>query len=336
MMLQLDPAAEERVELRGEDLWVESCADGNYSDVGAEVEAEILAELRESPWREVVTRRFAEDNAWLYSIITDQGRGLFLDLLAARRNGVFLDVGSGWGQVAIPLSKWGHVFCLDLTLSRLNILREIARQEAVPLHYLCGNFRSFPFGPDQFDLVVFNGSLEWIALGATDVSIWETQLAALRKTRAMLKPGGLVYVGIENAIGLKYVLGAPDDHSGISNLTFLSEGAARALCQHSGVALQAKTWSLAEYRMLFEDAGLHLTQVYGCFPDYKLTRQMIPIDDVDAILSQRGLLCQEHSGVDGSVLPFGDSLDHLYRVLGRNGVAHCFCPSYGLVAEKRQ
>jgi SAM-dependent methyltransferase len=334
-LLQIDPAASQRVEHPADDLWCEIGAAGGYSDVGGEAEAELLEALRRARWEDVVRERFAEQNPWLYSVISDPGRGLFLDVLPVEQGGTCLDVGSGWGQVAIPLSRQGTVFCLDLTRSRLEILREIARQEDAPLQYVCGNFRSFPFAADQFDLVIFNGSLEWLAVGDAESSIWEVQCAALRKTKQILKPGGLVYVGIENSLGLKYLLGAPDDHSGISHLTFLGEDAARDMCAgNGGGQLRAKTWSLREYEALFEQAGLKMVQAFGCFPDYKLIRKMIPLQDVDGVLADSGLPAPEHSGIDGAPLPFGDRLDALYRLLARNGIARYFCPSYALIGER--
>ena len=75
-----------------------------------------------------------------------------------------------------------------------------------------GNFCTFPLASEQFDLVIFNGSLEYI--GSPD-SFWKTQCAAMREAARILKHGGLVYVGIENSLGLKYLLDAPDDHTGI-------------------------------------------------------------------------------------------------------------------------
>src|SRR5579862_169966 len=170
--LQINSEGRVRVQTPREDLWVEQEFDGEYSDVGAHSERDILEALRLRPWEEVVAERFAEQNPWLYRSITDRGRSLFLDLLPMESGGTFLDVGSGWGQVAVPLSKYGEVYCLDVSLSRLEILREIARQEHATLNYVCGNFCSFPFAENQFDLVIFNGSLEWLALGGQDGNIW--------------------------------------------------------------------------------------------------------------------------------------------------------------------
>lgn len=333
--LHLDAAQAHRVERRSTDLFVERDAVGTYSDIGTDSERELLDALTSTPWREVVEERFAAAHPWLHRIITDRGRSLFLDVVSLPAGGCFLDVGSGWGQVAIPLARLGRVFCLDLTPTRLDIVRAIARQENADLGYVCGNFQTFPFAEQQFDLVLFNGSLEWIAVGNSATSIREAQRAALSKARRLLKPGGLVYIGIENAMGLKYLLGAPDDHTGIAYLSLLDEDRAadRYATLHDGARLPAKTWSLREYTALVDSAGLAVEEIYGCFPDYKLIRAMVPLAAVNSFVRESELPA-EHSGSDGSALDCAALLPPIYRQLASNGVAQYFCPSYGIVAKR--
>lgn len=325
-----------RVDVIEDGFWMEQNIQGHYADINGTEEREVLEELKKEPWEEVVARRFSEKHPWLYSIITDRGRSLFLDFLPLKKNGNFLDVGSGWGQIAIPLSRHGTVYCLDVTISRLKILQEIARQEKSTLKFVCGNFTSFPFDEGQFDAVIFNGALEWLALGNASRSIWQTQQDALRKTFNMLVPGGYLYVGIENALGLKYLFGAPDDHTCQANLSFLSEDRARSLYARTrqNKPLPAKTWSLVEYGELLTNAGLEVVQIYGCFPDYKLIRQMIPLKDVNTVLAATGQPYPEHSGIDGSTLLTNESMDAAYRLLAKNKIAEYFCPSFGIIAKK--
>ncbi len=324
------------VEKNGLDLWIESDTNIEYSDVGSEQESKILAELKQTPWRNVVKHRFEHKSPWLYKIITDKGRSLFLDMLPIKKDGCYLDVGSGWGQAAIPLSRYGKVFCLDVTRARLDILREIARQEGSVLNYICGNYCKFPFEDNQFDLVIFNGTFEWLPLGARDKSLYEAQTAALDKTIQILNPDGIVYIGIENSMGLKYLLGAPDDHTGIQHITYLNEREANALYKEvtGKEGLRMKTWSLMEYQQMFIKAGFEVMETYACFPDYKLIRQMIPIQEVNSYILKDGSLAPEYSGADGASLPFVGKMASIYWALAKNGVAQLFCPSYSFVAKK--
>ena len=319
-----------------ENFWIEDEIQGQYSDINNNEENDIIEQLKQENWLEVVEKRFSEKNPWLYSIITDRGRNLFLDFVPLKKDGKYLDVGSGWGQIAIPLSRHGHVYCLDLTLSRLKILREIARQEKCKLMYLCGNYITFPFENNQFDLVILNGTLEWINLGISSNSIWQIQIEALKKTFNILSPGGYVYIGIENALGLKYLFGAPDDHTSIPYLVFLIEEKAKLAYKNKfpNKTLPAKTWSLNEYKEMFANTGLDIVEIYGCFPDYKLIRGMIPLQDINSLIAENGLPYPEHSGIDGTILPTNELLDAVYHLLARNNIAEYFCPSYGIVARK--
>jgi len=143
-------------------------------------------------------------------------------------------------------------------------------------------------------------------------------------------------MGIENSIGLKYLLGAPDDHTGIQDITFLNEKGANLLYKKitGKENLRMKTWSLNEYRTLLTEAGFEIIEIYACFPDYKLIRQMIPIHELDSFVIDNGTLSLEHSGVDGSPLPFMNKMVPLYLLLAKNGISQFFCPSYAFVAKK--
>lgn len=325
----------EKVASLDPDVWIELDHPGHYQDVGSNEESEILAELSSQPWRSVVDNRYQKARPWLHQIITDPDRSAFLQKLPLKAGGRYLDVGSGWGQIAIPLSTRGDVYCLDLTIARIRILREIARQEMVKLKYLVGNFLTFPFVEGQFDAIILNGSLEYMAASFTESSIWDIHRAALQKAGSLLAHQGVLYVGIENAFGLKYVLGAPDDHTNVSHLMYLDEGRANtrygSLC--NGGLLRIKTWSLGEYRRLFAESGLRVEAIYACFPDYKILRSMVPLEEVNHLLEHDGPPFPEHSGVDGELLPQNESLPGLYRGLGRMGLAEYFCPSYGFVAR---
>ena len=329
----------ERINLLGNNYVSEQGYEGAYTDLCDDIEISLLKKLRQNPWQEVVASEFATTSPWLYRIIADRGRSLFLDILDIPKDGVFLDVGAGWGQVSLPLSRYGNVVALDLTANRLNILQEIARQEQVSLIYTQGNFLTFPFKHNVFDLIIFNGSLEWIGLGRKEGNrIRDIQIEALRRGLELLKPGGQIYVGIENSLALKYLLGVPDDHTGLRFVTFLSETTAHSkyATQNQSQQLPAKTWSLVEYRRIIAEAGLEEDRIYCCFPDYKLIRHMVDIRNINEFLTVRGLPYPEHNGQDGSPVGCEIELDALYRRLATNGIAEYFCPSYGLVLCKRR
>ncbi len=299
---------------------------GKYTDVGSKEEADLLRELQRQPWRDIVRQRFAERQNWLYRIITEPSRTRMLDELELPEGGHFLDVGSGWGQLTVPLARRGDVYALDQTVSRLKILREIARQEGVEPHYLCGDIRTLPLRPGFFDLIVFNGSFEYTNIGCTGTD-FDSHLQVLRRVRRALAPDGRVYIGIENAVGLKYILGAPDDHTNKKGFTY-------RLDRENGTA--ARTWPLDQYLRLFKQAGLVVETAYACFPDYKLISRMVPLEELNEFLLIHGLPCAEHSGVNGAALGLDTELRSLYENFARMGIAQHFAPSFGFVLVSQE
>jgi ubiquinone/menaquinone biosynthesis C-methylase UbiE len=326
-----------QVEIESDYFVIERNYTGKYADLSSEKEVEMVSMMSERPWRDVIAESFQDHSPWLYKIITDTGRSLFLDVLDIPKNGLYLDVGSGWGQVCIPLGRYGNSVALDLTYNRLNILKSIAIQESVSLQYVQGNFLSFPFSESIFDTIIFNGSLEWIGVGReVGTSIRDVQIEALKKANRLLKPGGMIYIGIENSIGLKYILGAADDHTGLINHTFLEEKLAEVNFQTktAGKQLPSKTWSLEEYKDMISESGLELEKVYGCFPDYKLIRQMIDLRSINEELI-KGSPVAEHVGINGESIQQHFELNAIYKALAKNKAAQLFCPSYALIIRKR-
>ena len=62
-----------------------------------------------------------------------------------------------------------------------------------------------PFDKSSFDCVVMNGVLEWVGEWFDDCSPREVQLKALERRRELLKPGGTLFVAIENRIGFEFL-----------------------------------------------------------------------------------------------------------------------------------
>ena len=109
-----------------------------------------------------------------------------------------------------------------------------------------------------YDVVVVMGVLEYVAEGRPDP---EDYLQFLRQAAAFLQPGGTVILGIENPLGVKYLCGAPEDHSG---RPFDS-------VEGYGRPGPARTFSRSVLESMVRAAGLS-PSTFGLFPDYKLAR----------------------------------------------------------------
>jgi SAM-dependent methyltransferase len=95
-----------------------------------------------------------------------------------------LDLGGGCGWLSNRLAELGHrVVCLDLLDDDADGLGA-AKHYRVPFAAVQADFDRLPFAPEQFDLVVFNGSLHY----ARDVAF------TLRHARTVVAPDGALVV----------------------------------------------------------------------------------------------------------------------------------------------
>ena len=114
--------------------------------------------------------------------------------------------------------------------------------------------------PDEkaYDIIVLVGVLEYVGAGSPELAPYQK---FLRRAASLLTEDGALLVAIENRIGVKYLAGAPEDHS---NRPFDSlEG-------YPNGSL-ARTFSRGELDGLIRETAL-TPRVFGAFPDYKLTR----------------------------------------------------------------
>jgi SAM-dependent methyltransferase len=260
-----------------------------------------------------------------------------LELLDLRGGCSCLDVGSGWGQFSIPMAQLGcKVVSLDLTLERLRVLKQIARQEGAGLQLVKGNILTFPFRDGTFDLALFSGSLEWVGMGRKEgQTIRECQIAALKNARRAVRNGGIVCVGIENSLGLKYLMGARDDHTGLPGYGFRDEEGATSMMRSVGVnQATARTWGLVQLQKMAEEAGLAVQSAYGCFPDYKLPRHLIPLAEVNQFILRWPMDWVEHHGDRGEAMGDQESIGAAYKQFAENGIAQWVCPSYFMLLVK--
>ena len=325
------------VSLRPGESWVAPSDTDHYRDTAAETLRSIVREVEAGrPWREVVASHYAENNSWLHRIVTSPARDLFFRQHPPPAGARVLDIGAGWGQLALPLARHDnvHVAALEPTPERLAFIRAAAAQERLSdrLQFIQAQFQELEFAP-SFDLICCVGVLEWVPKFSPG-DPRDLQVQFLRRMRAALRPGGKCCVGIENRLGLKYLLGARDDHTGTRNVSVFDAPLATTKHQAlTGQALRAFTYTHAEYQELFHSAGFTEIETHAAYPDYKLPELILPCAPApsfnQALLD--GPIPPEHDGLDGHLLP--DPETHLshYRSLARMGLAQYFCPSFFFV-----
>jgi len=323
--------------VRAGDRWNSPANGESYHDAPPTELREIASAIRQGrPWREVVRERYATARPWLYRIVADPARDLFLRLHPPRPGERILDIGAGWGQVTLPLARRGdlEITALEPTTERLDFVEAAARQEATAerVHFLAASLFEVEF-ESCFDLACSIGVLEWVPqFHPGDPR--QAQLDFLARTRRALAPDGQLVLGIENRLGLKYVLGARDDHTGVAGISVLdSKLAARRWEQLKGEPLRCFTFTRAELEDLLHEAGFGQLEFFAAFPDYKLPTALLSLGTpVEEFLLQEEIV-PEHDGCDGSPLPFQEALASHYRSLARLGVASAFVPSFYVSAR---
>lgn len=211
---------------------------------------------------------FATATSWPERYHLSPSRANVVRALDLPADAKVLEIGAGCGAITRYLGETCAVVdALEPTLARARVAA--ARTAELPgVTVFSGEVSDVPDEP-VYDVVVVVGVLEYVGGGGRDRAPYLTFLEELRRR---LRPGGQLVVAIENPLGVKYLAGAPEDHSG--EVFHSVEG--------YPVDGPARTFNRRRLQELAADAGFASSYVLGAFPDYKLTRLVLD----DRLLTQ--------------------------------------------------
>ncbi len=111
-----------------------------------------------------------------------------------------LDVGCRYGAFSFNLAKdLKSVIGIDVDIK---IVKETKRkaEKFENLEIKEGSILKTEFDDNQFDLIILEGVLEWVGCSNPYDSQINCQIQAIRECFRILKPTGILYIGIENKI----------------------------------------------------------------------------------------------------------------------------------------
>lgn len=199
-----------------------------------------------------------------------------------RKNRRCLDVGSGFGSTAFPLSRWyGEVWSLEKSPERIAFQRLRKKDEGKNVFLVRCDMLTHPFPDGSFDLVCLNGVLEWAGLGKPNENPCKTQLGLLSTVEKLLKDSGCLYIGIENRFGIQYFLGAKD-HEGYRFTSILPRFVSNFFLRvFRGSRYLTYTYSYLEYKKLLRQAGFNYIDLYWVMPSYHYPLYSGKIEDIN-------------------------------------------------------
>lgn len=192
-----------------------------------------------------------------------------LDLTKVKR---VLELGCGCGSITRYLGELGlEVDSVEGSPIRAE-LAALRNRDLPNVNISTANFNDIDFPQDYYDLVLYVGVTEYagrFSNGKDDESALQ-DLLALAKNAATKK--GVVFVAIENRTGMKYVMGANEDHYakpyiGVHNYA-----------QPAGI----RTYTKKEWQAQIEIAGFGQHEFIYPFPDYKIPTIFLAEDYVQS------------------------------------------------------
>lgn len=226
-----------------------------YSD-GDAIEEKLLEVCR----LDRVEAALQEGNEWELLYHLSDMRSNIIEWYPFEKDAGILEIGSGCGAISGCLCrKAKRVVGIELS-KRRSLINAYRNRNCENLEIIVGNLKEVRT-EEKFDYVTLIGVLEYAGSYIGGENPYRQMLEMAKK---FLKPGGKIFIAIENKMGMKYFNGAKEDHvgkvfAGIENYRNISN---------------VRTFSKPELKQLLSESGLGKCKFYYPAPDYKLPDSM--------------------------------------------------------------
>ncbi len=282
-----------------------------YSD--GTVETDLVQQFKEGKTAEEILKK---KTSWPYIYHLSTIRENILNWFPFKKDCSILEIGSGCGALtALLSSKAKEVVSVELTKPRAEV-NYYRNKDLNNVEIFVGNFNSMKFN-QQFDYIILNGVLEYAGSFSNSESPYKSFLNNISQ---YLKSDGELLIAIENRIGLKYLNGAPEDHTG-----FLFSG----INNYPGIDF-VRTFTKNELIHLLESAGYHFIDFFYPFPDYKLPEIIVTDETINQLSPEK---IEESYNFDR--LKFFDEIK-MIRTLAHEGILDRFFNSFLIVCSREE
>lgn len=241
---------------------------------------DVINKMEKQAWREVIRQHPSPVVRRYYEWLTDLNRAQWHTLLNLKPDSQILDLGAGLGTISYALSKsYARVFAVEKVLERLEFMRgRFAQDNCSNITLIRTDIDLLPLPERSLDLIVLNGVLEWLPYNKKELNPRLAQLHYLTTLRTLLKPGGTLYVGIENRMSYDFFAGTPDPHIWIKFVSVLPRIVADAVCLLKiGERYRPYTYSHRGYQKLLAQAGFRQTDVFAVYPSYHNPKEILSL-----------------------------------------------------------
>lgn len=181
-----------------------------------------------------------------------------------------------------------------------------------------GNFNQMAFPKNHYDLVLFVGVTEY----AGRFSERETDQQALQDllglAKSTMSAKGVVFVAIENRTGLKYLMGAGEDHYALPYVGLDDYP------ESTGI----RTYSKSQWEVQIQQAGFAASRFAYPFPDYKVPTLLIADDTEQARAQSNVALAKIRSRDYMAPFDLGDQEARLWQGVLEAGCLAEFANSF--------